>query len=76
MAKRKNRATGSRIERAAVTTGRELGSLVSRLEKEADKAVSRGNKMQATARKRSVQLMRRAARSLQKLASQLEKAGS
>ena len=76
MAKRAKTAMGKRLEKAAVSAGKELGSLVGRLEREADKAVRRGSKMQAAARKRSVRLMRRAARSLEKLAAQLDRTGS
>jgi len=76
VAKAKKTAMGKRLEKAAVATGREMGALVGRMEKEARKISRRRSKMQAAARKRSIVLMRRAARSLQKLASQLEKAGS
>ncbi len=66
-------ATGKRMEKAAVATGRELGALVGRLEKEARNASRRGSKMEDSARRRSVELLRRASRSLEKLAAQLEK---
>jgi hypothetical protein len=76
VAKKKKTAMGKRLEKAAVITGRELGALVGRVEKEARAAVRKGNKMQGSARNRSVELMRRAAQSLEELAAQLEKAGS
>ncbi|HUU15433.1 MAG TPA: hypothetical protein VM182_17210, partial [Terriglobia bacterium] len=62
MAKAKKTVMGRRLEKAAVTTGRELGALVGRVEKEAREVTRKSNRMQVSARKRSVQLMRRAAR--------------
>ncbi len=76
MTKAKKTAMGRRLEKAAVTTGRELGALVSRMEREAREVARRSDKMRSTARKRSIELMRRAAASLEKLAAQLEKTGS
>jgi hypothetical protein len=76
MAKRSKTAMGKRLEKAAVSTGRELGALVSRMEREAREVARKSDKMRSAARKRSILLMRRAARSLEKLAAQLEKAGS
>jgi hypothetical protein len=76
MAKRTKTAMGKRLEKAAVTTGRELGALVSRMEREAREVARQSDKMRSAARKRSIELMRRAAASLEKLAAQLEKTGS
>jgi hypothetical protein len=76
VAKAKKTAMGKRLEKAAVSTGRELGALVSRMEREAREVARKSDKMRSAARKRSILLMRRAARSLEKLAAQLEKAGS
>lgn len=76
MAKAKKTAMGRRLEKAAVSTGRELGALVSRMEREAREVARRSNKMRSTARQRSIELMRRAAASLEKLAAQLEKSAS
>jgi len=76
VAKKKKAAMGKRLEKAAVTTGRELGALVGRMEKEAREVARKSDKMRSTARQRSIELMRRAAASLEKLAAQLEKTGS
>jgi hypothetical protein len=76
MAKRSKTAMGKRLEKAAVTTGRELGALVSRMEREAREVARQSDKMRSAARKRSVELMRRAASSLERLAAQLEKTRS
>ena len=76
MAKAKKTVMGRRLEKAAVTTGRELGALVGRMEREAREVARQSDKMRSTARKRSIELMRRAAASLERLAAQLEKTGS
>jgi hypothetical protein len=63
------------LERAAVFTGSELGAAVGRLEKEAREIARRGGEIEESARGRSVRLLRSAARSLDKLASQLDSSG-
>ncbi len=54
--------------------GRELGRIIARLEKEARKAARRAKPLAATAKKKSIGLMRQAAWALNKAALELEKA--
>ncbi len=75
MARVKKTAMGKKMERAAILTGKELGALVGRLEREARDMARKRTEMGDAARKRSVEAMRRAARALEKLANQVEKAG-
>lgn len=67
-------AIDKRIERTGRVVGKELGRLVRRLEKEGWALARKGKQMQAAGRKHSMQLLRRTARALNKLALDLEKA--
>jgi len=62
----------TKLKKAAVLTAKELGAIVGRLEKEARELAKRRGEMEAAARKGSIDLMRRAARSLDRAAKQLE----
>lgn len=66
MAKRDYASKGAKL-------GRELGRILARLEKEARKAARRAKPLAATAKKRSIGLMRQAAWALNKAALELEK---
>lgn len=63
------------MEEAGRLMGKRLGWLVSRLEREARQAARKGKAMQSTARKRSIEWLRRAAWALNKLALEMEKGG-
>jgi hypothetical protein len=62
-----------RFERAGRIVDVEFGRTLRLLEKEAKVAARKGKKMQQTARKRSVRLLKRAARTLNSLAVGLER---
>ena len=67
MAKRSYEARGAAL-------GRELGRIIARLEKEARKAARRAKPLAATAKRKSIGLMRQAAWALNQAALELEKA--
>lgn len=69
----KKTGAGKRLESAAVGAGRELGALVSRLERETRRAARKGAEMRESARKRTVRLLRQASRTLDRLAGELER---
>jgi hypothetical protein len=75
MAVRKRKTMAKSVERAAVRAGGELGAAVGRLEKQARELARRRDELEASARQRSVRLLQSAARSLDKLASQLKSSG-
>jgi hypothetical protein len=62
------------MQKAAVFTGKELGAVVGRLERETRVLAERGDEIESAARRRSANIIRRAARGLEKLAKDLEKA--
>jgi hypothetical protein len=66
-------SNAKKLEKAAVRTGKELGAIVGRLEKEARALAKQRGEIQAEARKGSIHLMRRASRFLDRAANQLEK---
>ena len=60
-------------EQRGAALGRELGRIIGRLEREARKAARRAKPLAATAKKKSVVLLRQAAWALNKAALELEK---
>ena len=68
MAKKRN------YEKRGAALGRELGRILGRLEREARRAARRAKPLAATAKKKSIGLMRQAAWALNKAALELEKA--
>ncbi len=60
-------------EQRGAALGRELGRIIGRLEREARKAARRAKPLAATAKKKSIGLMRQAAWALNKAALELEK---
>ena len=75
MALRKRKSVAKSMRRAAVFAGGELGAAVGRLEKEARKIARKRGELQVNVRDRSVRLLQSAARSLDRLASQIKSSG-
>jgi hypothetical protein len=72
---RKRTTISKSMEGAAVRAGGELGAAVGRLEKQAREIGRRRDELETNARQRSIRLLQSAARSLDKLASQLKSSG-
>lgn len=76
VARQKQSKLGIQLEKAAVTAGKELGSIVGRLEKQARTLAKRRDALKGKARQQTAAWARKASRTLDQLAKDLGKARS